>query len=148
MPQNPPAGWPSLSPYLVVRDAAAAIAFYVEAFGAREHYRLPMGDRIGHAELSVGDSPLMLADEFPERGYLGPASHGGTTVSLLLYVDAVDAAFARALAAGATAESAPADQFYGDRSGTLLDPFGHRWTLATHVEDVTPDEMQRRMAAM
>ena len=106
-----------------------------------------MGERIGHAELKMGDSVVMLADEFPERGYLGPISRGGTTVSLLLYVDSVDEAFARALAAGATQESAPADQFYGDRTGTLLDPFGHRWTLATHIEDVSSDEMRRRMAA-
>jgi len=140
-----PEGYHSVTPYLIVDGAAAALEFYAKAFGATELFRMPMGDRIGHAEMRIGDSIVMLADEWPDMGYLGPRTRGGSTVGLMIYVPDVDAVFARALAAGATQERAVQDQFYGDRSGNLVDPFGHRWTIATHVEDVSPDEMQRRM---
>ncbi|MDB5722492.1 MAG: hypothetical protein JWP15_3110 [Alphaproteobacteria bacterium] len=143
-----PDAYHSLTPYIIVSPAAEAIRWYVEAFGATEELRLPMGEKIGHAELRIGNSMLMLSDEWPDRGLLGPKSRGGTTASFMIYLEGVDAAFAKAIAAGATEESAVADQFYGDRTGTLVDPFGHRWTLATHVEDIPEDEMQRRVAAM
>jgi PhnB protein len=142
-----PEGYHSVTPYIVVDDAAAALDFYKEAFGAEEVLRMPMGDRIGHAEIRIGDSHVMLADEFPEMDKLGPKSRGGPTASLMIYLEDVDSAFARALAAGATQERAVEDQFYGDRSGSLFDPFGHCWMLSTHIEDVPEDEMQRRMAA-
>ena len=144
-----PAGYHSVTPYLMVRDAARAIAFYRTAFGAQEVMRLaaPNGS-IAHAEVKIGDSHVMLADEVPDRGFVGPQSLGGAGVSLLLYVDDVDATFAQAVAAGATVRRPLADQFYGDRVGTLVDPFGHVWSIATHREDVSADEMQRRMAAM
>ena len=145
MPKPIPEGYNSVTPYLVVDDAERAIEFYRDAFGAEEKFRLPMGERIGHAEMRIGDSMIMLADEFPEMDILGPQSRGGATSSLLLYTEDVDAMFARAVDAGATAERPPQDQFYGDRMGTLLDPFGHRWSIATHVEDVPEDEMRRRM---
>jgi PhnB protein len=141
-----PEGFHSLSPYLAVDDAAAAIRFYSAAFGATEELRLEVGGKIGHAEIRIRDSVLMLSDEWPEWNMLGPKSRGGPTCNLHLYVEDVDAAFARAVEAGATVERPVADQFYGDRSGTLSDPFGHRWNLATHVEDVTVEEMRRRMA--
>jgi PhnB protein len=147
MSVNPiPEGYHSVTPYLIVDGAADAIAFYERAFGATEVLRMEMGDRIGHAEVKIGDSHVMLADEFPDMGHLGPKSRGGPTASLMIYLPDVDAAFARALAAGATEARAVQDQFYGDRSGTLTDPFGHQWTLSTHVEDVPPEEMERRMA--
>jgi PhnB protein len=142
-----PAGYRSITPYLIVRGAAEAIDFYRRAFGGEEILRLPMGDRIGHAEVRIGDSVVMLADEFPEMGALGPQSRGGATSSLLIYTDDVDAMFAQAVAAGGTAERQPENQFYGDRMGTLLDPFGQRWSIATHFEDVPEDEMRRRMDA-
>ena len=145
MPKPIPEGYHSVTPYLVVDDAKGAIDFYTRAFGAKEKFRMPMGDRIGHAELLIGDSHVMLADEFPEMGHRGPKALGGTPVSLLIYVDDVDSIFPQALAAGAKEERAVQDQFYGDRSGTLLDPFGHQWTVATHVEDVPESEMPRRM---
>jgi PhnB protein len=141
-----PEGYHSVTPYLSVGGAAEAIRWYETAFGATEALRLPMGDKIGHAEIKIGDSFVMLSDEWPEMGLLGPKSRGGTTVSLMIYVDDSDAVFARAIEAGATEERAVQDQFYGDRSGTLVDPFGHRWTISTHVEDVPEDEIQRRMA--
>ena len=142
-----PEGYHTVTPYLAVRGAAAALDFYKKAFGAVEIMRMPQPDgRIGHADVTIGDSHVMLADEFPEMGILGPKARGGPTSSLLLYVEDVDAAFARALAEGATQERAPEDQFWGDRMGTLVDPFGHRWSLATHIEDVSDEEMQRRMA--
>lgn len=145
---NPiPDGYHSITPYLVVDDAEGAIEFYTRAFGATEIFRLPMHGRIGHAELKIGDSVVMLADEFPEMNALGPKSRGGPTSSLLLYSVDVDAAFARATQAGCTAERPPEDQFWGDRMGTLVDPYGHRWSIATHVEEVSPQEMQQRMAA-
>jgi PhnB protein len=113
------------------------------ALGATEVMRLPMGDKIGHAEIKIGDSHVMLSDEWPDYGKLGPKTRGGSTCGLMVYLDDVDAAFARAVAAGATVEQPVQDQFYGDRSGSVTDPFGHSWTLATHIEDVAPDEMQR-----
>lgn len=142
-----PEGYHSVTPYLIVDGAESAIRFYAEAFGAAEVMRMPMGEnKLAHAEVRIGDSHVMLADEFPEMGFLGPLKRGGATASLMIYVPDVDAAFAKAIAAGAKEERAPADQFWGDRMGTLLDPFGHRWTLATHIEDVAEDEMKRRMA--
>jgi len=143
-----PEGYHSVTPYLIVDGADAAIRFYGEAFGAAEVLRMPMGEsgKLAHAEVKIGDSHVMLADEFPEVGHLGPHKRGGPTASLMIYVPDVDAAYAKAIGAGAKEERPPADQFWGDRMGTLLDPFGHRWTLATHVEDVAEDEMQRRMA--
>jgi PhnB protein len=147
MVQPVPAGYHSVTPYLMVRDAQRAIAFYAQAFGARELMRFPMPDgKIGHAELMIGDSHVMLADE--SDGFVGPQTPGGAGVSLMLYVDDVDATFARALAAGASERRAVADQFYGDRNGTLVDPFGHVWTVATHVDDVSVDEAKRRLASM
>lgn len=143
-----PEGYHSLTPYLYVSDAARALDFYRSAFGATELFRLPMGEKIGHAEMQIGDSRFMLADEFPDMNTLGPAKRGGPTAGFMLYVEDADAAFARAVAAGATAEAAVKDQFYGDRSGTVIDPFGHKWSLATHIEDVDPEELQRRMAGM
>ncbi|MBA3510783.1 VOC family protein [Sphingomonas sp.] len=144
---NPiPEGYHSVTPYIIVDDAKAAIDFYARAFGASEKFRLPMGDKIGHAELQIGDSVVMLADEFPERDIRGPKARGGATSSLMIYVDDVDSVFQRAIDAGGRADGEGVkDQFYGDRSGTLVDPFGHKWTIATHVEDVPDDELQRRM---
>lgn len=148
MPVNPvPDGYHSVTAYLIVDDAAAAIDFYQRALGAEERYRLPVKDKIGHAEIRIGDSHVMLADEWPDMDALGPKSRGGATASFLIYVDDVDAAFQKALDAGGKRLKPVQDQFYGDRSGTLADPFGQVWTLATHVEDVPPDEMQQRMAA-
>ena len=142
-----PEGYHSVTPYLIVDGAAEAIRFYGEAFGATEVLRMPMGDdKLAHAEIKIGDSHVMLADEFPDMGFLGPLKRGGATASLMIYVEEVDSAFARALEAGAKEERAPADQFWGDRMGTLVDPFGHRWTLATHIEDVSEEEMGRRSA--
>ena len=141
-----PEGYHSVTPYLIVDDANSAIYFYTRAFGAREKFRLPMGDKIGHAELQIGDSVVMLADEFPERDIRGPKARGGATSSLMIYVDDVDTVFQRAIDAGGKVDGEGVkDQFYGDRSGTLVDPFGHKWTVATHVEDVPEDELQRRM---
>lgn len=132
-------------PYLRVHDAAAAIAFYEEAFGAQELFRLQEpGGRIGHAELRIGPATIMLADEYPQSGISGPRTLGGTTFSLHLHVSDVDAVFARAVGAGATIVRPLENQFYGERSGTVRDPFGHEWLLGGHIEDVTPEEMQRR----
>ena len=142
-----PAGYHTATPYLILQGAAAAIDFYKSVFGATELMRIPHPDgRVGHAEIRIGDSTVMLADEFPELGHRGPKSLGGTTMSLMLYVEDADALFDRAIAAGAEVVKPMTDQFYGDRSGTFYDPFGHGWTVATHVEDVTPEEMQRRAA--
>lgn len=143
-----PAGYHSVTPYLIVRGAAEAISFYCRAFGARELMRLDSPDgRVGHAEIEIGDSRVMLADEFPEMGARSPESFGGSPVNLLVYVDDVDALAEQAVAAGARLVQAVKDQFYGDRSCLLSDPFGHSWTLATHVEDVSPEEITRRFAA-
>jgi PhnB protein len=147
MVQPIPEGYHSVTPYLIVDDANAAIDFYKRAFGATELFRMPMGDKIGHAEIKIGDSHVMLADEFPERDIRGPKARGGVTSSLMIYLPDVDAAFRRALDAGAKVDPGMElkDQFYGDRSGTLIDPFGHKWTLATHVEDVPQQELESRM---
>ena len=142
-----PDGYNSVTPYLVVDDAKRALEFYRDAFGAEEKFRLPMGDRIGHAEIKIGDSFVMLADEFPEMNHLGPNSRGGPTSSIVLYVEDVDSSFKKALDAGAKEQRPVENQFWGDRMGTLTDPFGHQWSLATHVEDVSESEMQTRMAA-
>jgi uncharacterized glyoxalase superfamily protein PhnB len=134
-----------LFPYLHIKDAARAIEFYREAFGAREKFRLtePSG-RIGHAELDFGGTILMLADEFPEYGFNGPQTLGATTVTLHIHVDNADEMIERAVKAGATIEREPQDQFYGERSGAIRDPFGHRWNIGHNIEEVSPDEMQRR----
>jgi PhnB protein len=140
-----PKGYPRVTPYLIVDGAAAAIDFYGSVLGAKE--RMRMGgpdDRIGHAELEIGDSVVMLADEHPEIDALGPRSVGGTPVSLHVYVEDVDAVFARAVEAGARELQAVEDKFYGDRGGSFEDPFGHRWHVASHVEDIPPDEMAKR----
>ena len=141
-----PDGYYSVTPYLIVDGAARAIDFYKAAFGAKEVLRLPMGDRIGHAEILIGDSHVMLADEFPERDVRGPKARGGITSSLMIYLDDVDTAFKRAVDAGAKVDPGMElkDQFYGDRSGTVIDPFGHKWTLATHVEDIPPQETRMK----
>ena len=140
-----PEGYPRLSPYLCVDGAARAIEFYTEVLGATEKMRMPGPDgKIGHAELALGESVIMLADEHPDIGFLSPLRIGGTAVTLHTYVEDVDAVFERALAAGAKSLRPVENQFYGDRSAQFEDPFGHRWSVATHVEDVDPDEMARR----
>jgi PhnB protein len=139
-----PDGYHSVTPYLTVQGAKNALRFYQQAFGAKEVLRFEHEGMIGHAEIQIGDSRIMLADESPAWGTKSPKTLGGTASGLALYVEDVDRVFAQALKAGATQERAVEDQFYGDRSGTLFDPFGHRWTIATHKEDVAPDEMQRR----
>lgn len=142
-----PDGYPQVTPYLCVRGAEAAIAFYGEVFGASERVRMPAPEgKIGHAELQLGDSLIMLSDEFPEMGVRGPQAVGGTPVTLSVYVEDVDAVFELAMRAGAKLVRPVENQFYGDRSGQFEDPFGHRWNVATHVEDVPPDEMARRAA--
>jgi PhnB protein len=140
-----PEGYHSVTPYLAVKNAADAIDFYARALGAKERFRFEHGGKIGHAELQIGDSIVMLSDEWPEGGHLSPQSLGGTSTSLHIYVDNVDSAFRRAIDAGGKEERPVQDQFYGDRTGTLLDPFGHRWNIATHVEDVPEAELKRRM---
>lgn len=141
-----PPGYHSVTPYLALRGAARALDFYARAFGATEIMRIPMGGLIGHAEIRIGDSVVMLADEM--EGHAGPQTLGGTPVSLMIYTDDVDAMFARAIAAGATAKRPVENQFYGDRTGVLVDPYGHVWSIATHVEDVSSEEIARRLAAM
>lgn len=144
-----PEGYRNVTPYLVVKGAAAAIDYYKRVFGATERMRMDgPGGTVGHAELEIGDSLVMLADESPDMGFRGPKTIGGTPVSLLAYVENVDEVFKRAVDAGARALRPVEDQFYGDRMGTLEDPFGHVWSIATHVEDVPPAEMQRRSEEM
>jgi len=147
MPVKPiPAGYHTATPYLIVDAANDAIEFYKQAFGATELMRMPGADgRIGHAEIQIGDSRIMLADEHPELGYRGPKSLGGAGISLMLYVEDVDKMFAQAIAAGGRQRRPVEDQFYGDRNGTLQDPFGHVWTIATHTEDLSPEEIAARM---
>jgi PhnB protein len=136
-------------PYLIIDGASAAIDFYTSVLGAKERMRMPgPGGSIGHAELEIGDSIVMLADESPDMGARGPKSVGGSPVSIMVYVEDVDATFAAALAAGATETQPLEDKFYGDRSGGFEDPWGHSWHIATHIEDVAPEEMDRRMAEM
>lgn len=140
-----PEGYHSVTPYLIINGAAAAIDFYKRAFGATELMRMPTPEgKIAHAEIRIGDSAIMLADESPEMGHRSPKALGGTGVSLMIYLDDVDETFKRAIANGAKELQPLKNQFYGDRSGTLQDPYGHVWTIATHVEDVPPDEMERR----
>jgi PhnB protein len=142
-----PDGYPQLTPYLCIDGAAQAIDFYGKVFGAKERMRMPApGGKVGHAELQIGDSVVMLSDEYPEMDVRGPKSIGGTPTTLSLYVDDVDAVVARAVAQGAKLLRPVKDEFYGDRSGQIEDPFGHRWSIATHIEDVSPEEMQRRAA--
>jgi PhnB protein len=146
MPVKPvPDGYPSVTTYLIVRGAARAIDYYKAAFDGVELMRLDApGGLIGHAEVRIGNTPVMLADENPEWGVKAPPSLGGSPVHLLLYVDDCDAVFERAIAAGGAEVRPLRDQFYGDRSGTLTDPFGHQWTIATRKEDLTVDEIKRR----
>ena len=144
-----PDGYPQVIPYLTIDGASAAIEFYAKVLGAKERLRMPGPDgKVGHAELEIGDSVVMLADEFPEMGGRSPKTIGGTPVTVMVYVEDVDATFGRALAEGATKERDVEDQFYGDRAGQFADPFGHKWFVATHVEDVPPDELARRAAQM
>jgi PhnB protein len=144
-----PDGYSTATPYLIVKDAPRAIEFYKQAFGATELMRLAEpGGRVGHAEIQIGNARLMLADEFPEMGIRGPQALGGSPVTFLLYVEDVDARFRQAVAAGATVQRPLKDQFYGDRLGTVTDPFGHVWTIATHTEDVSPEEMEKRYEAL
>jgi PhnB protein len=144
-----PDGYPRVSPYLAVDGAAAAIDFYVDILGATERGRMPGPDgKVGHAELQLGDSVIMLADEMPDFGNRGPKTIGGSPVTLSVYVEDVDDVLARAEKAGATILQPATDQFYGDRSGQFEDPWGHRWSIATHIEDVPPEEMAERAAAM
>jgi PhnB protein len=150
MPVKPiPEGYHAITPYLIIDGAAQAIDFYKKAFGATELFRMPdpTGKRIGHAELKIGDSQIMLADENSNMGFRNPKAYGGTPVSLLLYVNDVDATIPRAVAAGAKLLKPIQDQFYGDRSGTIHDPFGHVWTVATHIKDVSPEEMMAHTGA-
>lgn len=142
-----PEGYHSITPYLIIKGAADAIEFYKKAFGATELFRMEHQGQVGHAEIKIGDSPIMLADEQPAMGYVGPKTLGGTPVSLMIYVEDVDTIYAQAIKSGGEEVKALQDQFYGDRSGTLKDPFGHVWTVATHKEDVTPEEMDKRVKA-
>ena len=144
-----PAGYHSVTPYIIIHDAQAAIEFYINAFGASEVLRLNSRDgKIAHAEVKIGDSHVMLADENKEFGAISPKTLGGSPVSMLIYCEDVDAMFQRAISAGATEKRPVQDQFYGDRSGVLEDPFGHSWSIATHVEDLTPEEVDARFAQM
>ncbi len=144
-----PDGYPRVTPYLIIDGASAAIEFYGSVLGATERMRMPTpDDKVGHAELQIGDSVIMLADEVPGMGARGPRAVGGTPVTLHVYVEDADSVFDRAVEAGAKALSPVEDRFYGDRSGQFEDPFGHRWDVATHVEDVPPEDMAKRMAAM
>ena len=147
MPNPIPEGYRSVNVILTVDDAAKAIDFYKQAFGAIEISRLPMGDKIGHAELQIGDTRIMLNDEFPERDNLGPKARGGTSTGLIIYTEDVDSAFRKAIDAGGTQTMAVENQFWGDRMGGLTDPFGHKWSIATHVEDVPPEQYEERMKA-
>ena len=149
MPVNPiPEGYHSVTPYLIINDAARAIDFYKKVFGAIELMRMadPSG-KVGHAEIQIGDSKIMLADEHPEMGHRSPQSLGGSPVGLHLYLKDVDGTVEKAVAAGAKLERPVKDQFYGDRSGQIRDPFGHVWNVSTHKEDVSPQEMEKRAAA-
>jgi PhnB protein len=143
-----PEGYHSVTPYLCVDDAVRAIEFYKEAFGATEIMRMEApGGKIGHAEVRVGDSVIMLADEFPELSFRSPQTVGGTSAHFMIYVEDVDARVEQAVAAGAKLTRPVKDQFYGDRTGGVEDPFGHHWYIATHVEDLSPEEVKRRMDA-
>ena len=144
-----PEGYHTIIPYLSIKGAADAIEFYKKAFGARESMRVAQPDgRIGHAELQLGDSRIMLADEFPDMEFRSPLSMGGSPVHIHLYVESVDTVVGRAVAAGAKVVRPVQDQFYGDRTGTVADPYGHVWHVATHTEDLSPEEIGKRAAAM
>ena len=145
MTQAIPSEYRGATPYLCVKDAARALEFYKKAFGAKETMRMAQGDKIGHAEIRIGDAPVMLADEFPDMNFRSPQALGGSPVNILVYVDDVDRFVERAVKAGAKVTKPVADQFYGDRLGCVDDPFGHSWSFATHVVDVSPEVMQRRM---
>ena len=144
-----PDGYPRVTPYLYIDGAAAAIDFYCTILGGTERMRMPAPEgKVGHAEIQFGESVVMLADESPEMGALSPKTVGGTPMSLMLYVEDVDATVAQAVDAGATITDAVGDKFYGDRTGTISDPFGHSWNIATHIEDVSPEDMEARMKEM
>ena len=145
---NPiPEGYPRVTPYLIVSDGAAAIDFYTSILGATERMRMGGPDgKIGHAEIEIGESVIMLADEHPQMGARGPKTIGGTPVFIHVYVEDADRVFESAIAAGATSLQPMEEKFYGDRSGSFEDPFGHQWNVATHVEDIPPDEMEKRAA--
>jgi PhnB protein len=138
-----PDGYHSVQPYLILSDAAGAIDFYKKAFGAKERLRMEKDGRIGHAEIEIGDSCIMLADEHPQIGAYSPAHYGGSSVGLMLYVTDCDALYAQALKAGAKSEREPADQFYGDRMAGVIDPFGFKWWLGTHIKDVSKEELEQ-----
>ena len=142
-----PEGYHSVTPYLIIDGAADALEYYKKAFGAVELFRMEHEGKIGHAEIKIGDSPIMLSDENPQEGYKSPKTLGGSGVGIMIYVDDVDTIFNQAIAAGGTEIKALQDQFYGDRSGTLTDPYGHVWTVATHKEDISPEEIEKRLAA-
>ena len=146
---NPiPDGYHTATPYLIVNGAGQAIDFYKKAFGATELFRMAQPDgKVGHAEIQIGNSRIMLADEHPQMGARGPQAYGGSPISLMLYVENVDSVAAQAVAAGGKLTRPVKNQFYGDRSGAVTDPFGHQWHIATHVEDVPPDQLQQRAAA-
>ena len=143
-----PEGYHSLTPYLIIDGAAAAMDYYKKAFGATELFRMEHEGKIGHAEMRIGDSPFMLADAVAEQGHKDPKTLGASPVGLMIYVNDVDTIYNQAIAAGGTEVRPLADQFYGDRSGTLTDPYGHVWTVATHKEDVSSEEIEKRLAAM
>jgi PhnB protein len=144
-----PDGYHSVTPYLALKNADAAIKFYKQAFGAKEIMRLPTPDGgLAHAEISIGDSRIMMSDEMPAYGNKSAETLGGSPISLAVYVEDVDSAFDQAVKAGATVKRPVEDQFYGDRAGTLMDPFGYQWSLMTHKEDVSGEEMQKRMKKM
>ena len=143
-----PEGYHSVTPYLIVQGAANALDFYKTVFKANELFRMPgPGGKLMHAEFKIGNSIVMMADEWPDRNIRGPKSLGGSPVGIMVYVEDVDACFQRAIAAGAAVHQPVKDQFYGDRSGSVIDPFGHQWTIATHIEDVSPEEMEKRAKA-
>ena len=142
-----PDGYEGISPYLICRNAEAAIDFYTRAFGATELFRLGQPGRVGHAEMKLGNTIFMLADEFPDMGAVSPETVGGSSVTFMFYVEDVDAFTEKAVAEGLEVVRPVADQFYGDRSGHFKDPFGHQWCFATHKEELTPEELQSRAAA-
>lgn len=147
MPVKPiPDGYHSVTPYLVIDGAPAALEFYKSVFGATELMRMdgPNGT-VAHAEIKIGNSPLMVSDEWPDMGYRSPKAYGGSSIGIMIYCEDADAMFAKAVAAGATVKKPLQDQFYGDRSGSVTDPWGHEWSIATHIEDVSADEIERRM---
>jgi PhnB protein len=144
-----PEGYHTATPYLIIEGAAEAIEFYKKAFGATELFRFPAPDgKIGHAEIKIGDSPIMVADAYPDMGHNSPKTLGGSPVSLMIYVEDVDTIFNQAVESGAAVKEAISDKFYGDRMGTVIDPFGHIWHVSTHKEDISIEEMQRRAQAM